>query len=73
MALTQVTTEDLDLSQFSTREEAAAVLRTTTAHLRELEKRNEGPPCIRLSDRKVLYPHVPLVKYLKSRMAGGAA
>ncbi|MDP4021047.1 helix-turn-helix domain-containing protein [Methylobacterium sp. NEAU 140] len=58
---------------YATRSEVAQILSVSAETLREMERKGEGPPVVRFSPRKALYPNVDLVKFLKARTVGGRA
>jgi hypothetical protein len=61
---------EISIGDFLDRNAVAEALGVSVLTLRELERRGEGPPVIRISDRIARYPRAGLVDYLARRTVG---
>lgn len=62
-----------NIQEYMTRADVAVILGVSTDTLREMAKKGEGPPVVRFSPRKALYPVIDLVKFLKARTGGAVS
>lgn len=59
--------------EFLPRGEVADLLGLTPKTLREMERNGSGPEVVRVSPRRALYPREGILRFLQSRVRGGAA
>lgn len=55
---------------YLTREEAARLMRGSVRWLEELQRRGDGPPCVKIG-RKTLYPAAALHAWVERHVAPG--